>query len=151
MHIMQDASCMMCALRVGRPFSCVASCNTSRSMARHELVLCCMFRGDVARFGRTALIGRVRHCCVCSPHVAQGIYSGFCMLRIVPSMLHRAHGMAVCRMHAACVLPHAWYALHGASAAPRTCAAVHCRRACTPQVIECTACSRMCNMQRSPD
>ena len=50
-------------------------------------------------------------------------------------LLHRALGMAVvgmaaCRMHAACVLPHARYALQSASAAPRTYVAVHCRRAC---------------------
>jgi hypothetical protein len=68
----------LCTLHVS---SCIvhrAQCRVSLrcavcSMARHELVLCCMLHGDVARFGRTALICRVRHCCVCSPHVAPGI------------------------------------------------------------------------------
>jgi hypothetical protein len=69
------------------------------------------------------------------------------MLRIVPTCCIVRTALP-CVARAACVLPHARYALHGASAAY---AAVHRRRACTSQVIECTACSGMCNMQRSPD
>jgi hypothetical protein len=52
------------------------------------------------------------------------------MLRMVLCSLHCALGMAVvgmavCHMHAACVLPHARYALHGRTA--------HLRRSAPPQ------------------
>jgi hypothetical protein len=92
-----------------------------------------MLRGDVARAGRPALIGRVRHCCVCSPHVAHDVPGACRFLHVtccawysVHCIVRSAWPRAACTPHASCL--HARYALHGASAAPP-----HLRRSAPPQ------------------